>query len=201
MNCIDLQKWFKIRGDDTLRIDYPLDENSIVFDLGGYHGNWAEKIYEKYQCQIYIFEPIPKLCYGLIKKFQGEKKIKIYNFGVSDSDKLIEIALLNDGSSFYVESQNKISAQVVSFIRFLDENKIDNVDLIKINIEGDEFPVLKSLLDNARINIFNNIQVQFHQFIPNAINLRNLIRDRLISTHKLTYDYEFVWENWEKIKL
>jgi FkbM family methyltransferase len=200
MNLIDLQKWFRIRGDDTLRIDYPLNENSIVFDLGGYHGKWAEKIYEKYQCQIYIFEPIPKLCYDLIKKFQGEKKIKIFNFGVSDSDKFIEIALLNDGSSFYVESQNKISVQVVSLIRFLDENKIDNVDLIKINIEGDEFPVLKSLLDNARINIFNNIQVQFHQFIPNSVNLRNLIRDRLISTHKLTYDYEFVWENWEKIK-
>lgn len=201
MNLIDLQKWFKIRGDDTLRIDYPLNENSIVFDLGGYHGNWAEKIYEKYQCQIYIFEPIPKLCYDLIKKFQGKKKIKIFNFGVSDSDKFIEIALLNDGSSFYVESQNKISVQVVSLIRFLDENKIDNVDLIKINIEGDEFPVLKSLLDNARINIFTNIQVQFHQFMPNSVNLRNLIRDRLISTHKLTYDYEFVWENWEKIKL
>jgi len=200
MNYIDLQKWFEIRGDDTLRVDYPLDENLIVFDLGGYHGKWAEKIYEKYHCKIFIFEPIPKLYYDLIEKFQGKNKIKIYNFGVSDLDKSIEIALLNDGSSFYVESPNKISAQVVSFIKFLDENRINNVDLIKINIEGDEFPVLKSLLDNARINIFTNIQVQFHQFITNSINMRNWIRDRLSSTHKLTYDYEFVWENWEKIK-
>ena len=87
----------------------------------------------------------------------------------------------------------------VSFVKFLNENNIDNIDLIKINIEGDEFPVLKSLIDNDVIHMFKNIQVQFHQFIPDSVNLRNWIREKLTLTHKLTYDYEFVWENWEKI--
>jgi hypothetical protein len=72
------------------------------------------------------------------------------------------------------------------------------VDLIKINIEGDEFPLLKNLIDNNKTNLFKDIQVQFHQFIPDSINKRNWIREKLSLTHTLTYDYEFVWENWKK---
>ena len=135
----------------------------------------------------------------MVEKFKDKEKIKVYNFGISDEDKSIEIALLNDGSSFYINAENKILAKVVSFVKFLNENNIDNIDLIKINIEGDEFPVLKSLIDNDVIHMFKNIQVQFHQFIPDSVNLRNWIREKLTLTHKLTYDYEFVWENWEKI--
>jgi hypothetical protein len=199
MNYEDLQKWFSIGGDDSLRVNYPLNENSIVLDLGGYEGTWTQKIFDRYQCNIYVFEPIPNLYKNLVEKFKNNDKIKIFNFGISDQDKEIEISLLNDGSSFYINSENKVLAKVISIIRFLNENKLDDIDLIKINIEGDEFPVLKTLIDNNMVNVFKNIQVQFHQFIHDSVNKRNWIREKLNLTHKLTYDYEFVWENWEKI--
>ena len=111
----------------------------------------------------------------MVEKFKNNDKIKVYDFGISDEDKSIEIALLNDASSFYINAENKILVKVVSFTKFLNENNIDNIDLIKINIEGDEFPVLKSLIDNDVIHMFKNIQVQFHQFIPDSVNLTNLI--------------------------
>jgi FkbM family methyltransferase len=199
MNYEDLQKWFGIGGDDSLRVNYPLNENSIVLDLGGYEGTWTQKIFDKYQCNIYVFEPIPNLYKNLVEKFKNYDKIKVYNFGISDKEKEIEISLLNDGSSFYLESENKVSAKVISLIKFLKENQLGSIDLIKINIEGDEFPLLKNLIENNMVNVFKNIQVQFHQFIPDSINKRNWIREKLSLTHKLTYDYEFVWENWEKL--
>lgn len=199
MNQQYVQKWFRDDGDNTLRVNYPLDSNSVVLDLGGYEGAWAEKIYNKYKCNIYVFEPIPKLYDNIVNKFEGNNKIKIFPFGVSDEDKLLEISLLEDGSSFYSNSENKLLTKVVSFVDFITKNKIQNVDLIKINIEGDEFPVLISLLENNMINIFKNIQVQFHNIDSNSIKLRNEIREKLSLTHKLTYDYTFVWENWEKI--
>ena len=145
------------------------------------------------------FEPIPNLYKNLVEKFKNYDKIKVYNFGISDKEKEIEISLLNDGSSFYLESENKVSAKVISLIKFLKENQLGRIDLIKINIEGDEFPLLKNLIENNMVNVFKNIQVQFHQFIPDSINKRNWIREKLSLTHKLTYDYEFVWENWEKL--
>ena len=198
MNYEDLQKWFSIGGDDSLRVNYQLNENSIVLDLGGYEGTWTQKIFDKYQCNIHVFEPIPSLYENLVEKFKNNDKVKVYNFGISDEDKEISISLLNDGSSFYLESENKVSTKVISLINFLNENQIESVDLIKINIEGDEFPVLKSLIDNNMVNVFKDIQVQFHQFISDSVNKRNWIREKLNLTHKLTYDYEFVWENWEK---
>ena len=194
-----LSQWFEEDCDNSLRINYELNENSIVFDLGGYLGEWSEKIYNKYKCNIYIFEPIPSLFLKLNEKFSGNNNIKIYNFGMSDKESTMNISLLNDSSSFYKQSENSVKAKTVSIKNFLIENDTNNVDLIKINIEGDEYKVLNCLLENGLIKKFKNIQVQFHFFIPDAVNLKNEIRKKLNKTHRLTYDYEFAWENWELI--
>jgi hypothetical protein len=75
------------------------------------------------------------------------------------------------------------------------------IDLIKINIEGDEFALMNCLLNHNIIDMFDNIQIQFHSFMDNAIEMRNEIQNKLIHTHHLTYNYDFVWENWEKNKI
>ena len=41
-------QWFKDNGDKTHRLNYNLNEKSIVFDLGGYEGQWASDIFSKY---------------------------------------------------------------------------------------------------------------------------------------------------------
>ena len=33
----EVSRWFRHNGDDTLRLDYPLTANSVVFDVGGFH--------------------------------------------------------------------------------------------------------------------------------------------------------------------
>ena len=44
----EVARWFKDKGDQTLRLDFPLlDSNSIVFDVGGYAGDFANKIHQK----------------------------------------------------------------------------------------------------------------------------------------------------------
>ena len=57
-----------------------------------------------------------------------------------------------------------------------------------------------NLIENKNISNINNLQIQFHNFIDDAENLRAKIRNDLSQTHQLTYDYFFVWENWKKIK-
>jgi len=198
MNYNTVQTWFSHDGDNTHRINYDLDENSIVFDLGGYHGEWANKIYQKYNCFIHIFEPIPQLYANICDKFKGNEKIKVYNFGMSDVNKLLNITLSNDGSSFYLDGSNQVECKVTSITEFIKENNFQKVNLMKINIEGDEFPVMKSLLDNNMVTIFDDIQVQFHDFYPNSVDLRKEIHNKISETHELTYNYEFVWENWRK---
>lgn len=195
---LNINNWFRDNGDSTLRLNYKLDENSIVFDLGGYHGEWSEKIFNKYKCDVHVFEPINSLYVGIIKKFSNNKKIKVYDFGISDVNETRYISLDKDGSSFYTNKENKIQCKVKSIIDFIKTENIQKIDLIKINVEGDEFKILQKIIDENLVDNFNNIQVQFHEFYPNAVNLRLELQEKLKKTHHLTYNYDFVWENWEK---
>lgn len=47
------------------------------------------------------------------------------------------------------------------------------------------------------IKNIKNLQIQFHNFVDSAEEKREAIRKQLSLTHKLTYDYYFIWENWE----
>jgi len=197
-----IQKWFAINGDLTHRLDYPLNKDSIVFDLGGYLGKWSQQIWDKYNCNIFIFEPIPHLADNISQKFINNEKIKIFKFGLSNETKKLKISFLNDGSSFNIKSNDQtIDCEVRSIIEFIQEKNLKKIDLIKINIEGDEFALMNCLLNHNIIDMFDNIQIQFHSFMDNAIEMRNEIQNKLIHTHHLTYNYDFVWENWEKNKI
>lgn len=190
--------WFADKGDQTLRLDYELNENSVVFDLGGYKGEFAADIYCRYTSEIYIFEPIESFFQIIQKKFLKNNKVKIYNFGLAGKDDEMQISMSDNSSSVFLKTENSETIQLKSIVDFIRVNNITKVDLIKINIEGGEYEVLESLLENNLIGIFENIQVQFHDFLfENAKERMNAIQEKLKLTHQTTYQYEFVWENWK----
>lgn len=190
--------WRKDRGDSTLRLVYPLSEDSVVFDVGGYKGDWAEAIAQKYNPYIYIFEPIPNFYANIVGRFRSNSKVSVFNFGLLDETKNDVISFCDDGSSLYRRGATRIEVTLVDLAEFLTERKIKEIDLIKINIEGGEYPLLKRMLASNIVNRCHDIQVQFHEFYPNATELREEIRASLQCTHFLTYDYYFVWENWRR---
>lgn len=53
----EVKRWFRDKGDETLRLSYPLNEDSTVFDLGGFQGDFANQINIRYRCYVYLFEP------------------------------------------------------------------------------------------------------------------------------------------------
>jgi FkbM family methyltransferase len=193
-----LRDWRKDRGDESLRLNYPLTDNSIVFDVGGHKGEWAQNIAERYDPCIFIFEPIPSSFDLIQRKFEHNKKIKVYNYGLSNKTETVSMSLLNDGSSVYRSGGKKIRASLMDIVEFLKTSEIKNVELIKINIEGGEYPLLKRMIESGVVKNCNDIQVQFHKFYKNAEALRAEIQCCLQETHDLTYNYQFVWENWRR---
>jgi len=193
---LSAKKWFKDNGDNTLRLDYSLNEQSIVFDIGGFEGNFTNDIYKKYGSNIYIFEPVSNF-YNIINKRFNNNTIKKYNFGLSNTNKFMNIFVSNDASSVHAMSNSTEKIELKSIIEFIEQNDINHIDLLKINIEGGEFEVLPALLDHEIIHKIDNLQIQFHNFIDDAEKKRDDIRKRLSKTHRLTYDYYFIWENWK----
>ena len=197
-----VQPWFKIDGDETLRLNYPLSEDSVIFDVGGYKGDFAAAIINKYNCKVHTFEPIPEFYQIIENKFSNNSKLISHRFGLSNNTKKQKIGLLDNGSSIYsIQGYNVIEIQLKSVTEFIFEQKIEKVDLIKINIEGGEYDLLEGLINANIITNFTNIQVQFHDFvIVDAKERMHRIQEALAATHMLTYQYEFVWENWQLIQ-
>jgi len=195
---ISLKKWFEDNGDNTHRINYNLNQDSIVFDLGGYIGEWSDKIKSKYDSKVYIFEPVFKYFSELKQTFELKENIKIYNFGLSDKTYDTEIIHNGASSSLYLIDGEKEKIKLINFVDFIKSEEIKNIDLIKINIEGGEYDLLDFILENNLQTQINNFQIQFHKMFDDCEIRRNNIREKLSETHTLTYDYTFVWENWEK---
>jgi FkbM family methyltransferase len=189
--------WLKVQGDKTHRLDYDLDENSLVFDLGGYEGQWSSDIFARYCCNIYLFEPVPNFAEKIQERFKANTRIRVYNFGLAETTKSIKIYIDKDCSSAFKNGKEVRKVQLIKASEFFEDKLIQKIDLMKINIEGGEYELLLHLIESGWISKINNIQVQFHDFIDNAEIIIKEIQKKLAKTHYLTYQYPFVWENWK----
>ncbi|MBI4978304.1 MAG: FkbM family methyltransferase [Spirochaetes bacterium] len=191
-------RWIDSDGDMTLRLNYRLNRKSIVFDVGGYHGQWASDIFAKYGSRIFIFEPVDEYAKMITKRFELNTNITAYHFGLGDTSREITISHDEDASSLYRNNDDNEIAKIVGIMDFIRQKKIKKIDLLKINIEGGEYELLDALLHANFIPSIENIQVQFHRCVKDAIQHRQSIRLQLQKTHKVTYDFPFIWENWKK---
>lgn len=200
MPTLDEIRWSDDQGEWTLRVNYNLSTDSIVFDLGGYDGKWSQRIYDRYKCKIYIFEPVDDF-YNIIKNlFINNNNIFVYNDGAGGKNEFVDIYMSENSTSVFdcKNNNDKKTISIKKLSEFIDEQKIKNIDLLKINIEGMEYDLLDDLIFSDKLSLFEDIQIQFHDFVPNATERRNSIRESLSKTHYLTYDYEFIWENWKR---
>ncbi len=80
----------------------------------------------------------------------------------------------------------------------MKKKKINNIELLKINIEGAEYDLLKYLYEKNFLPKINHIQIQPHDFENESLgNLLELHRN-LHKTHNLKLSYPFVWDFWQR---
>jgi FkbM family methyltransferase len=186
-------------SDDNLRVNYNLNKDSIVIDLGGYEGWFTSVINELYKSKIYCFEPIEKF-YNICKdKFIMFDNIKVYQSGLSNENKLVGFHVAGDASSlYYGTGLQPLNIPLIKIDEFMLNENIEFVDLLKMNIEGAEYEILEYIIKNNMITKFKNIQIQFHENpFDGWEEIYNFIIDNLQKTHHLTYHFEFKFENWE----
>lgn len=195
---IAIVMWRLRRGDSTLRVRYDLNPESLVFDVGGYRGEWAEDIASRYDCNIHVFEPVDEYCREIRRKLGGNRKVVINNTGLSDKTEKHLIAI-DEAASSVIKLDGKVTEiQLIDIDQYVSGLDAERIDLIKINIEGGEYALLSRMHERDLIRKCVDIQIQFHDFVPEAQARRNKLREILGATHDLTYDYYFIWENWHR---
>lgn len=196
----EYNRFRKDGGDYSLRFNYPLTSESIVFDVGGFEGDFASDIFSRMPCKVYIFEPIVKFAKKIEKRFESNHMIKVFAFGLSNKTETKIIGVIGDGqgSSTYRVNDSDIldSIDLIDIMYFLEKNNISEIDLLKLNIEGGEYDLLPRLLDQNKVSEIKYIQIQFHDIEKDSKQKKDLIRKNLKKTHICDYCYEFTWENW-----
>lgn len=191
--------WFAFEGDKTFRLDYALDENSVVVDIGGYKGEFAQEIFDRYSCNIYVFEPHLLYADNIQVRFAKNPKVRVFPFALGSSDGQETFAISDDATSSFKEADMTFTAQIRSISDVLVELGLNSIDLMKINAEGAEYGMLQRLHEAGLLNVVDNYQIQFHDFVPDAEQRLKEARAMLGDTHAPTYMFPFVWENWKRV--
>lgn len=194
------RQWVRDRGDATLRLDYDLKPGSTVLDVGGYHGDFADAMQRKHRCAVYLFEPVGDFFRICERRFSACPQVQCFEYGLSDTDEEMFIARDDDASSTARRHDTHLreKIQLRDVAAALHDIGIAHVDLLKINIEGGEYDVLPRLIETGWIENIRFLQIQFHDFVPDATDKRKAIRAQLARTHAQQWNYPFVWESWQR---
>ena len=179
----------------------------------GYYKKWTPQDNYFYAAEHTGFEPNPEVFKLLEKKFENSN-VRVFNYGISDETKTVifnknlessssSINKLNLNSKYYKKkflllnffnTQNvitEINVQVRRLDEFLERSRIEKIDLLKIDTEGYEFTVLKSL--GHYITKINMIHFEHH------------FDDMIIKNYKLSDIHKLLthngFEKYFKIKM
>jgi FkbM family methyltransferase len=183
------------------------NQPNIFIDIGANFGVYSLRISKLFQMlKVIAFEPVLTTFKKLkmnIKINNLEKRIKIYNVGLSNSNGLKKMIALkrrnyiqSGGFSFNVPQRKLNDEDVIQFHKSMKGDEVLKFKkekiVIKIDVEGYENKVLlgiKNLLNN------NKILLQIEIFDDNFKKINKFLlekRFKLINKFNKTYDYFYI---------
>ncbi len=193
-----MRRYYADGGDNRFRFDYPLNPDSLVLDLGGYEGQWASDLYARRPCRLHVFEPVAVFAEAIRERFRQNSDITVHDIALGGSNRAETIHLRGASSSLYKSRAESEQIRFVDVAEWFETNDVRDVALMKVNIEGGEFELLERMLEADLLRRVADVQVQFHNFAPDAPARMAKIQAGLAATHAVTWQYRFVWENWQR---
>ena len=199
-----IKRFFAANDARDLLHGHDLDADSVVLDMGGFDGEWAEKIDQKYGCRLHIFEVLPGLHKKIRERFEGNPNVTLHPWGLLDRDTRQTVYLRGPGTTMYPDAPDRDAPMNSREVRMRDVNAVlaelgyDELDLVKINIEGGEYTVLPRMIEAGLHKRCRQIMIQYHEWIPGAYWQRWKITRALKKTHHRVWNYPFIWEKWQR---
>ncbi|MBN2480582.1 MAG: FkbM family methyltransferase [Bacteroidales bacterium] len=181
-------------GELTVLEKLAMINPSVIIDGGANIGKYALLANRLIPgCKIYAFEPVESTFLELVENTRDHSNIIPVNKGLFKDDCTREMnifpshthASLFDIKGLPYKSQRTSTVELIQGDRFLDEQKIDQVDLLKIDIEGAEYDALEGFRNSIKRSVIRAVQFEY-----GYIN---------ISTKKLLIDFYRFFEEHDFI--
>ena len=179
------------------------DGIKTIIDGGASIGDISQKLSYMFPCStVYAIEPYPVFHTNLEQIASENKKIQAVKIALSDKNGSIVLKInksegtnsllrsSEEGSAIYgdlIKTIGEIEVKSQMLDTFIDENSIEQVDLLKLDLQGSELPALlgasKSLSDGRIKCILCEIMFHPHyEFQPSASAILHELMDK--------YDYK-----------
>lgn len=143
-----------------------LDGCKNVIDAGANVGLWTKYILTRMPKRVYCFEPNLKALDNLRNNMKDEKNVTIVPKAIgTENGKIKFYADENSLISSIYPTGNNIEYEVdcVTFDSFLEEHGLDKIDLFKLDIEGAEFPILRSF-GKDQFDKIDAFLIEYHEW-------------------------------------
>ena len=94
LNLEELSRWRNDNGDSTHNLQYPFKSDSVIMDLGGFKGIWAQQMIDLYNPNVYIIEPVNQFYSHMVDKFTDNPKVRLMNVAPVHPKKSLKTGLL-----------------------------------------------------------------------------------------------------------
>jgi FkbM family methyltransferase len=148
---------------------FPFLEEATILDVGshyGYFSIFASKNTDP-ASKIYAFEPSRRNFEILIQNLQdnGIRNVFAINRGISDKNEILKLFLKENFSNTICRA-NDISlpyenAEFINIDKVIGDYNINNIDFLKMDIEGAEFEALYNISSDTLAKI-TTISLEFH---------------------------------------
>lgn len=173
-------------------LDHLVENNKdqTIFDVGANVGAYTRKILERNpSANVHSFEPNP-VAYEKLKQSTEGCDIKAVNLGMSDQEGELVLYDESSGGSSHASMYKgviedvhegrsvEINIKLTTLDQYCKQNDIRNIDLLKIDTEGNELKVLKGarkLIEEKKIGV---IQLEFNEM---AVYSRYYLKDLIDS--------------------
>jgi len=151
---------------DKIYDDLNLKNLNICFDIGSNVGLFTKYLKLNNCNKVFCFEPNKMAFNSLQKNLKYESELELFNLAVSHNNESLRLYIDTNNSlisSAHDIKNNYYDVESITLKDIFERNKIQNVDLVKIDIEGMEF----DLIENLEESIFEKIDkflIEYHDF-------------------------------------
>lgn len=171
-----------VRGYDGDAASYDMDVNgeqwllsrlapvcSTVFDVGANVGEWTERALHHGADEVHAFEIMPPTAEAFDRRHGGDGRVHLNRVGLGATPTRLTVHYYPDNPALTTTAttyphdlpHEEVAVEVTTGDRYMSDAGIDRIDLLKIDVEGEEPNVLRGFSEALSRGAIGAIQFEY----------------------------------------